>query len=509
MKNAMPHCDRHRNFSDRDLDPPPVRAPLDGVPSSQTLVLVVDDTPSNIHLMRTVLANAGYAVLAASDGPMALKLARTLQPQLILLDVMMPGMDGYAVCTQLMAQESTRDIPIIFVTAMNDAEAETRGLSLGAADFIARPIHVPVLLARVKTHVTLYGQRKSLAGMFRDVIEFAPDAFILADPQGRIVQINAQAEQLFGYRREELLGQAVEVLLPKALRERHINVRTQYVREPDYKAMNVGVPCLRKDGSEFPGEISLTPMQTNRGTLLMAVVRDMGERQKFQLELGASRQRLRELVAQNEATRESERKHIAREVHDELGQTLTALRMNLSLLDMRFGALDPALGDTVVGMKALVDRAIQGVRNVAMNLRPSALDMGLVAAIEWLCSEFSRHTGVACLLHTREESIRLDETRSVVVFRIAQESLTNITRYAQASQVDITLERLGNELRVEIRDNGQGFDLVEASQKKSFGLLGIRERALALGGQVHIDSSPGQGTVIGVTLALDTTKEAP
>lgn len=477
--------------------------------NSTTVVLVVDDTPTNIEVMRVALEPAGYEMKAATDGLMALQMAQSLQPQLILLDVMMPGMDGYAVCSRLKENESTRHIPVIFVTGADDVEAETRGFALGAADYITKPLRVPVVLARVKAHLTLYGQRRHLEGMFRDVMEFAPDAFILADRQGNIVQINARTEHLFGYRREELNGLPVETLIPQRLHSQHEDFRNGFLRRPHGLMTGVSVQCQRKDGSEFPCDINLSPLETNRGRLVMAVVRDVSERQKAERDLGESRQRLRELAAQNEATREEERKHIAREVHDELGQVLTALRMDISLLDMRFGALDPALIDKLVGMKVLVDQAIQGVRNVAVNLRPAALDMGLVPAIEWLCSEFTKRTSVLCVLHKQDENLSLDETRDVVVFRIAQESLTNITRYAQASRVDVTLGRRGNKLWVEVRDNGRGFDQTAATKRKSFGLLGMHERAIALGGQLHITSAPGQGTGISVLIPLDddTAKE--
>jgi len=248
------------------------------------------------------------------------------------------------------------------------------------------------------------------------------------------------------------------------------------------------------------------------GTVLSAVgiTQDITERKNAEAamftlnrDLSESRQLLREKAAQREARREDERKHLAREVHDELGQVLTALRINLSLLGMRFGPLEPALIDSVQDSKALVDRAILGVRNVVVNLRPTALDMGLVSAVEWLCSEFTRQTNTACALHATQENIDLHETRAVVIFRIVQESLTNITRYAGASQVDVTLGQFGNELRVQVRDNGVGFDLESASKKKSFGLLGMRERALALGGQVDIASTPGHGTVIDVAIPID------
>lgn len=219
-------------------------------------------------------------------------------------------------------------------------------------------------------------------------------------------------------------------------------------------------------------------------------------------EMAASRQQLRALAAFNAKAIEAERKHIAREVHDELGQVLTALRMDMSLLRMQFGLLDLALPGKVDDMKVLVDRAIQGVRNVATSLRPMALDMGLSDAIESLCAEFSTRTGIACAFHA-QENIVMDEARAVAVYRIVQESLTNISRYAKASQVDITLGYSGKSLGVEVRDNGQGFLAVDPTQSKTFGLLGMRERALALSGRLEIVSVPVQGTAVRLTIPID------
>lgn len=257
---------------------------------------------------------------------------------------------------------------------------------------------------------------------------------------------------------------------------------------------------------------SLPQREADGSTLWHGFITDITQRKqaegelcahRAEMELGESRQRLRELAAQNESAREGERKHIAREVHDELGQVLTALRMNMSLLSMRFGKGVPALTHEIQGMKSLVDRAIKGVRNLALHLRPPALDMGLVSALEWLCCEFTTSASTPCVLHAHQENIGLDETRSIVVFRIVQESLTNISRYAQASQVEIDLSCHGSELWVQVRDNGCGFDLAAAAMRKSFGLLGMRERAIALGGRVDVVSAPGQGTVINVLIPID------
>jgi PAS domain S-box-containing protein len=590
------------------------------------LVLVVDDKPENRRLLQAILVTDNYRVELASDGPMALQMSQDLAPDLILLDVMMPGMDGYEVCRLLKEVEATRNIPVIFVTGVADAEAETWAFAMGGADFITKPFKLPVVLARVRTHLALYQKHKSLEGMFRDVIEFAPDAFVIAETDGTIVQINAQAEQLFGYSRQELLGLRVEALMPASLRSAHEGYRNAYLEQPRKLIMGVGVQCLRKDGTEFPADVNLSPLQTGRGRLLMAVVRDASERKKreeqsqeaaryarslievspdpmvmidtrgqitdvnvaaermtglsreqligsdaaskfteperlyrgfqqvaiqghvsdypmtirhisgrltevmcnanvyrnqqseiigvfasardmtesrrIQQEIMVSRQRVRELAAQSEAVREEEKKHIAREVHDELGQVLTALRMDLSFLGMQSSPQDLVLMKKIQDMKALVDRAIQGVRNVASNLRPAALDMGLVAAIEWLCTEFTRNTETPCAFHADQASTDLDEAWSMVMFRIVQESLTNITRYAQASSVNVTMERRGQFLWLEVRDNGRGFDPAEVAKKKSYGLLGMRERAIILGGRVKIISAQGQGTMVDVTIPI-------
>jgi len=163
----------------------------------------------------------------------------------------------------------------------------------------------------------------------------------------------------------------------------------------------------------------------------------------------------------------------------------------------------PDLLDGLKGMKVQVDRAIQGVRHVATSLRPAVLDMGLVPAMQWLCQEFTRRGGVVCELQAPVEPLVFDASRAVVVFRIVQESLTNISKYAQASQVNVSLVRQGNELCLEVHDNGIGFDLAAVVLSGSLGLLGMRERVLALGGQVEVTSTPGQGTGIAVVIPLD------
>ncbi len=229
------------------------------------------------------------------------------------------------------------------------------------------------------------------------------------------------------------------------------------------------------------------------------LIQDLSARQA---ELTAARHSLRQLAVQNELEREAQLKHVAREVHDELGQLLTALRMDMSLLEMRFGTLDPTLVGQVNASKALIDRAVAAVRRVAANLRPPELDLGLVPALDHLCHEFGRHSALACVLQAPATCVALDEARAVVVFRIVQESLTNVARYAQASEVAITLGLESAQLVLKVQDNGQGFDPATVAQRHTLGLLGMRERALALGGQLEVISAPGRGTVVSLAIPM-------
>jgi PAS domain S-box-containing protein len=260
-------------------------------------------------------------------------------------------------------------------------------------------------------------------------------------------------------------------------------------------------------------ELWVTSLPNSQGQLDRAIgmivdITDQKHASKAVLDLNrdlrVSTQLLRDMAAQNDQIRESERTHIAHEVHDELGQVMTALRMKLSVIELRYGPDMPELALEMQDMKKLVDTAIHGVRNVVASLRPAALDLGLVPAIEWLRSEFSRKTSVDCVFAWGAPNFVLDDRRSIVVFRIVQESLTNVSRHAHASRVDISLKVEGDWLQVAVQDNGVGFEQATA-QRKTFGLLGMQERAMALGGGLQIDSTPGAGTRI--TLTIRTTAE--
>jgi PAS domain S-box-containing protein len=465
-------------------------------------ILVVDDSSITRALLVGVLTSAGYSVLEADSGPLALKIAQESSPRLILLDVQMPGMDGYTVCRQLKQNEATQAIPVIFVSSADDMLAETASFEVGGADYITKPPRAPTLLARVRTHIALHAQRRSLEGMFRDVVELAPIALVFTDTEGRVAMVNAIAAQQLGYPRNELSGLPIEALVPLCGRYIPPDHPSSKPDDSVNNTTSVEIFCRRKDGTEFPVDALFTRLQTPRGGLIMAVLQNITERKRMLFELGESRSLIRDLAAQREAAREQERKHIAREVHDELGQVLTALRMDISLVRIQYKTQEPALVEKIEDMLTLVDRAITDVRNIAGDLRPSALDMGLFAAIDWLKDEFVRRAGVPCTLAFDYPGPQLDELRAVVLYRIVQESLTNVAKYANASEVHIAVKHVDQRVFLSVTDDGYGFDMVRALRRNTFGLLGMRERALVLFGDFHVDSQPGHGTRIEISFPI-------
>jgi signal transduction histidine kinase len=206
------------------------------------------------------------------------------------------------------------------------------------------------------------------------------------------------------------------------------------------------------------------------------------------------------LAARSEAVREDERKFLAREVHDELGQYLMALRMNVTALGLSFGQNNPALQEETSQLIALVDSTIQVARNIVATLRPNALDMGIVPALEWLVCEYQKRTNAICTLNIHSE-FTLDDKSATAVFRIVQESLTNIGKHANASKVEVFLAQKDGQYELLVRDDGQGFN-PESRKEQSFGLIGMKERVLMLGGVLEVSSQIGHGTVIKVSIPV-------
>ena len=259
--------------------------------------------------------------------------------------------------------------------------------------------------------------------------------------------------------------------------------------------LSIDTRLMRPDGEVMVVHLHAVMQRSGSGKVLMGTLQDVTERKRIEDALRASREQLRALVVYEGQLIEDERKRIAREVHDELGQLVTALRMDLSMLRQRLAA-DPDALQRAERMRQTMATMSDVVRHVASHLRPGALDMGLVAAIEWLAEDFSLRWETRCQLELpHEQEPSLPESVALALFRAVQESLTNIAKHAQASEVTIALEQRGTLLHPTVRDNGRGFDpeVVAARRGGGLGLLGMRERMLAIGAVIDIATGPQPG----------------
>jgi signal transduction histidine kinase len=219
----------------------------------------------------------------------------------------------------------------------------------------------------------------------------------------------------------------------------------------------------------------------------------------------ASSEQLRSLAARLQSIREEERSRIAREVHDVLGQALTGIKMDATWIAAHLPDTHAKVAARAKSMSELIDSTIQTVRRIATDLRPGILDnLGLVAAVEWQAGEFQTRTGIDCRVHATLRDLTISIDSATAVFRIFQETLTNVARHAQATAVSVDLGEVQGRIVLQVADNGRGIDLGEVMQSKSVGLVGMRERAAILGGDLVISGAPGKGTTVVLSVPLET-----
>lgn len=327
---------------------------------------------------------------------------------------------------------------------------------------------------------------------------------------GRCTFSNQAAARMLGYRASELLGRDMHGLVHHSRPDGSL-----YPSEECriYQSFRYGQGCQvddevfwRKDGAAFPVQYSSFPIMEDE-TIIGAVVTftDITERKRAEEELQRTLDQVRTLSRRLEVVREDERTRIARELHDELGVRLTCLKMDLSRLQpIMNDASRPKLEEKVLSMIEQVDTTIAAVQGLVAELRPGVLDdLGLVAAIEWQCRDFERRSGIRCLVDSKEEDIPLDSARATAAFRICQEALTNVVRHTRAKEILVHLNTLDRELLLEIHDDGQGILPEKIMDARSLGLLGMRERAGAVGGALRIVGLPGQGTTVTLRLPCE------
>ncbi len=341
---------------------------------------------------------------------------------------------------------------------------------------------------------------------YRNLVERANDGIVIIQ-DGIMKYLNPRLAEMGGYTIEEISGTPFTEYLhpaerPTVIDRYHRRMSGEDV-EPVYETVLKG-----KKGSAINVEINASIISYEGKPADLVLVRDITERKLAEEQLKASRQQLRSLSAHLQSVREEERTNLARDIHDELGQLLTALKIDLSRLAKEFPPDQKSFLEKTRSMSSLVDMTIQKVKSISTELRPGLLDdFGLVAAMEWQAGEFQKLTGISIEISTKPEDIVLDRDRSTVLFRIFQELLTNVTRHADATKVRVSLIEEADKIVLTLEDNGRGITREQISDPRSFGLLGIRERVRSWQGEFRINGIPGKGTTAVISIPLINREE--
>jgi two-component system sensor histidine kinase UhpB len=338
---------------------------------------------------------------------------------------------------------------------------------------------------------------------FQQLVKLLPQVIYEMDLDGRFQFINDYGFKTFGYEAGELEKgiHFTQLFVPEEREQLEKNIRKilegNDVEGHEYTA-------LRKDGSTFQVLIYSSPIiQNGKSIGLRGVAIDITDRKKIEQELKDSRDQFRNLSAHLQSVREEERSYIAREIHDELGQALTALKMDLIWINRHLLPEQKEIIAKIYEMFSLIDQTIHSVRRIATDLRPGLLDdLGLSATIEWYCEDFQNRTGINCLLEKSPAEIILDQERSIAIFRILQEALTNVARHAKANCVRVKIERQDCLFRMVIHDNGIGIKPEQVNDPHNLGLVGLRERVYPFNGQISIEGYPGKGTLVEVKIPI-------
>ena len=389
--------------------------------------------------------------------------------------------------------------------------------SLASWREVAIPILIAVVLLCVFTLFVAYFLSQKLLreaalataltdadNLYVHTVESVKDAIVAVDEALNIRLFNPAAEAMFGFSQAQALGQPLSMLLPSQARPRHDQLATAFGKTQDSPRAMAGqleIFGQRRDGTEFPIESSISKTEIGGKLQMTAVLRDVTEQRRAKLELQTINSQLRALYVDQQTVREDERTRISRELHDDLGQQLTGLKLNLLWLVGRMKEGRGVDQEHLDGMRQTLNGAISSVRRISSELRPAILDeLGFADAVAWQTRELAKHSGLQVDLNLGSPNLVQGEVLSTALFRIVQESLTNVVRHAQATVVQVSLEQVPHRLVLRIVDNGIG--VPDTPNMGGIGMVSMRERARAVGANVRVFRHEGGGTTVEVTMDL-------
>jgi PAS domain S-box-containing protein len=510
-------------------------------------VLVADDNADMREYMRRLLAGQ-YELEFAADGESALKLAREHHPDLILADVMMPRLDGFALLQAVRADETLKSIPVILLSARAGEEARIEGFQSGADDYLIKPFSARELQARVRAHLAMTRFRREAAELERRlrldaellaaIVASSDDGIVSKNLDGTITSWNRGAERIFGYTAQEAVGRHITLIIPPERRDEETNILSRLRRGE--RIDHFHTVRVRKDGAPIDVSLSISPIRDSSGHVVGAskVARDISAQIRADRALRESEENYRrlaetlerevrartleletrnaEILRQADLLRDfsqrfiqaqdEERRRIARELHDSAGQTLTVLGISLAQLVQKAARRDPQLANDAEMIQETVQQLHREIRTASYLLHPPLLDEnGLASALQWYVQGLVERSGLDIQLDISEDFGRLPRDLELVVFRVVQESLTNIHRHSGSKTAKIRIAREADAVSLEVQDEGGGMPPEKLAQIHSsgsgVGIRGMRERIRQFEGLMNIESN-SSGTRISVAIPI-------
>ncbi|MGD9226742.1 MAG: PAS domain S-box protein, partial [Desulfobacterales bacterium] len=388
---------------------------------------------------------------------------------------------------------------LLSAIADRDAAGEIKR-SLAVSIDVTQRNRAEEALKQAKEELSLYSQdlerlvRKQTEEI-TNILTYTPAVVYIKDKAGRYTLVNTRYEELFDVRNTEIRGKTDYDILPQEVADQFLASDSKVLKE--LRSLQVEEHIQQSDGRHTYLAVKF-PIYDESGKIsgVCGILNDITAVKKAQIQL-------RRLSGSIMANQEKERSAIARELHDELGQVLTALRMDSVWMNERLKKTDPEAAQRALTMCGLIDKNIKDVRGMAFRLRPGVLDdLGLVDALEWYTADFERRTEIACVFEHKDVP-SLTEGISTAAYRIAQEALTNVARHASASRVEVVLKSNNGFLTLAVVDDGQGFNPLDLSESEGLGVAGMRERAALVGGALEVHARPGKGARVYFKVPID------
>ncbi|MGZ5191920.1 MAG: PAS domain S-box protein, partial [Flavisolibacter sp.] len=440
-------------------------------------ILMLEDDPDDAEIIQwTLLENWPCVFNVAINKEAYCEALDQFHPDVILADNALPRFNATEALEMIL--DRSPNVPFILVTGTVSEEFAASIIRLGADDYILKD-----RLARLPAAINAALHRKRSEAAIKQseevrllIMNAALDAIICIDTRSDITIWNLQAENMFGWKEKEVLSkQLSETIIPAHYREALMNGFNHYLQTGDGPVFNkvIETTAMHRSGKEFPIELAIVPIKKGNEEFFCAFIRDITLRKKGDEKLQHSYEEIRRLASHLQDVREEERLIMSREIHDELGQQLTVMKMNISWLLKRVQSSANETSKEKLGeLNVMIDETIKSVRKIAADLRPTLLDnLGLGAAIEWHLSDFEKRAGIEVHYTSINEEVSLPLASKTGLFRIVQESLTNVARYANAKKIIVALEKRDNQLFLTIEDDGIGFEQEKIAAKKTFGIV--------------------------------------